>query len=534
MALLALVPLCALPTRAELVSAKITADMVQFSYDRRYVTLTGNARIFSQVVEAPSRYVKMTADLIEGDLEAGRFELLGNVDVITPDGAFAGEAVRYDLGTAQYFVREGGVMLPIENPEGERVWGYAYAREIKSEDDVLVIVDGHFTTCPGADPDYTLRVDRIRYDPASWDITFWGAQLQLYGASIPLMDRFDWNFHGRVADMNPLYWLIPTWSSRDGLRLHGAWTTRQLNLPVADGAARIWLTQRRGVRGELEVFQPVAGNLEARLNVSVKEDTRADIDRIVTIDRLPEVGLLGSWDGGGGGEARLETGITLGEYTQRADKDVPGSADLTDTRALLSARYTGNYESWRHREDNWWWVGGSQAFYGDGDHYGWLEAGVGASSRIADWWTLWAEVSHHEIAGTSPFEFDDIDVATELTGGSSFRLGPAWTMNLGGRYDLDRNELRDYTIELRRRTDCLTWKAEYRDISDGIRVGLEINGLFGNYDPPPSPGPEAGVPRFWKRVRAEEAAEAERVSNLDDRCPPTTPAQDIPNEVERP
>lgn len=534
-ALLALALACPRPATAELVSARVTADNIEFSYDRRYVTLTGNARIFGQVVEDPSRYVKMAADLIEGDLEAGRFELFGNVDVITPDGAFSGEAVRYDLGTAQYFVRRGGIMLPIENPEGERVWGYAYAREITSEDQVLILTDGRFTTCPGPDPEYTLEVDRIRYDPESWDITFWGAKLRLYGARIPLMDKFEWNFHGRVAEMNPLYWLIPTWSSRDGLRLHWGWTTRQLSLPVEDGSVRLWLTQRRGIRGELEAFEPVTDNLDARLNVSVKEDTSADIDRVVTIDRLPEIGLLGSWDGGGWGGARLQTEVILGEYTQRADEDVPGSVEVTDTRALVSVRYTANYESRRRHQGSWWWVGGAQAFYGGGEDYGWVEAGVGGAADLADWWTLWGEVSHHEIAGTSPFDFDDIDVATELTGLSSFRIDPRWTVNLGGRYDLDRNELRDYTIELRRRTDCLTWKAEYRDISDGIQVGLEVNGLFGNYDPPPSPGPEAGVPDFWERVEAEEAARRQPLSDPDTWCPPTAPAQATDtSEVGRP
>lgn len=498
--------LCLGPADAELVSARVSALNVEFSYGRRYVTLTGEARIFAQVVEDPSRYVKMSADLIEGDLEAGHFELLGNVEVITPDGAFSGEAVSYDLSTARYSVRRGGIMLPIENAEGERVWGYAYAREIEAEDDVVVITDGHFTTCPSSEPDYLLRVDRIRYDAQSWDISVWGARLQLHGMEIPLMSRFDWNFHGRVGEMNPLYWLIPTWSNRDGLRLQGAWTTRQLNLPVADGAARLWLTQRRGLRGEFTAIQPAGGNLEARLNVSVKEDTRADIDRVVTVDRLPELRLLGSWDGDGWGDGRLQAELTLGDYVQRADEDLPDAAEVTDTRVSLSARYTGNYDAWDDREGAWWWVGGSQALYGSGEHYGWVEAGVGASAELTDWWELWAEVSHRAIAGDSPFDFDDLDVATELTGHSRLSLAPGWSLGFGGRYDLDLDELRDYTIELRRRTDCLTWKAEYHDVSGGVQVGLEINGLFGNYEPPPSPGPEAGVPHYWEQIDQQQAA----------------------------
>ncbi len=484
---------------AELITAKVTADEVEFSYDRRYVTLTGNARIFGQVVNDPARYVRMSADFIEGDLQTGRFELLGDVEIITPDGALSGEAVQYNMRTAEYSLRRGGMMLPIENPAGERIWGFAYAREINAEDHVIYITDGRFTTCDRPDPDYVVEVDRIRYDPATMDIVIWGGALRLYDLRIPLLPKVTWNFTGQPDKISPLYWFIPTYSSRDGLRLSWTRGMRHLEMPW-DGYVGVKLTERRGIRGELHAFENLNDELSWQLNVTYKEDIAADLDRQVTIDRLPEVGLRGAWDEFGWDAARLEAAVTVGQYTQRADDGLPGDVDTTHNRLHLSARYVGNPAGRDGHTGAWWWVGGSQAWYDDGQQYGWLEAGVGGGTDVTSWLNVWAEVSHHAIDGTTPFRFDDIDIETELSGLTSIRLSPLWTVNVGGRYDLDVGDLRDYTVELRRRDHCLTWTAQYHDVTSSVGIGLEINGIFGNFEPTTTRRPEDGVPEYWDYI----------------------------------
>jgi len=483
---------------AEVVSAKVTADQIDFSYDRRYVTLSGHARIFGQVVDDPSRYVRMHAGYIEGDLETGRFELFGDVEIITAEGALAGESVHYNMRTAEYSLRRGGVMLPFENPAGERIWGYAYAREISAEDSVVYITDGRFTTCPSLDPEYMLEVDRIEYHPDTMDISVWGGALQLYETRIPLLPRIDWNFTGDPGRISPVYALIPTYSSRDGVRLAWTWGMRRLEMPF-DGSVSLKLTQRRGIRGELHASREW-GNFVPLVNVTYEEDIRSDLDRTATIDRLPEVGLAAAWDGAGWSGGRVETEVLVGRYTQREDPDIAGDADLTESRLRVGARYLGNPAASDDRAGAWWWVGGSQSWYGDGEDYGWLEAGVGGGAEVTDWLSLWAEAAHYAVEGATPFDFDDIDIETELTGGAAVDFSAMWGTRLWGRYDLDRGDLRDYTIELRRRTECLTWTAGYHDLGGGVRIGLEVNGLFGNFEPPPQRSVEEGVPRYWDRI----------------------------------
>jgi len=489
--------------RADLVSIKVDARQIDFSYGDRYVTLSGNARVFGQVIDDPSQFVKMRASFIEGDLETGRFELYGDVEIITPDGALSGESVRYNTRTSEYWLRRGGVMLPLENERGERVWGYAYAREIETDDDVVYITDGRFTTCDDPDPDYVLEVDRIRYDPETWDVTVWGGGLRLYDVKIPLLPRFDWNFHGRADQMSPLYWFVPTYSGRDGLRLYWERPLRALEMPL-QGTVGVTLTQRRGIRAELHGERDL-GDLSALLNVTYKEDICADVDRSVTIDRLPELGVAGAWDGGGWGRDRLQAAAWLGRYTQRADSHLPDDVDVTEDRLRVEARYTGNHEAWRDRTGAWWWLGGSQAFYADGRRYGWLGAGAGASAQVTDWFSVWAEISHHLVDGATPFEFDDIDIETELNGVAMLRVSPSWSVGLGGRYDLDTDGFRDYSIELRRRDHCLTWTAEYHDLGTGVRLGVEVNGLYGNFEPPEQRSVEDGVPRYWDRADGLDA-----------------------------
>ncbi|MGD9497437.1 MAG: hypothetical protein AB7Y46_14145 [Armatimonadota bacterium] len=485
-------------TSADLVSVKVTAQRVEFSYDRRYVTLSGNARLFAQVVNNPSRYVSMQAGLIEGDLEAGRFELCGDVKIATPDSALAGDAARYDTATGQYWLRRGGVMLPIENPEGERVWGYAYAGEIETIDDVVYVIDGRFTTCDQPEPHYALEVDRIRYRPDTMQLTAWSGALRLYGVRIPLVPRVTVGLAEQQQRCSPIYWFSPGYSGRDGLRMQADRSLRSLDLPV-EGTLSLKLTQRRGLRGELEM-RHAWGNFAGRLNVTYEEDVQSDLEHFATINRLPELGVVGSWEGGGRGLDRVELGLWAGRYTQQAHPEAGPGEDITRQRLLLEARYVGNEPGRAKRAGAWWWVGGSQAFYDDGASYRWLEGGMGAALEPADWFSAWAEVSHRLPGGKTPFTFDDIDIQTELAALARVRLSPIWRLDLGGRYDFDLETLRDYSVELRRRSHCLTWTAEYNDVGESIRLGVEINGLFGNFEPPEQRSPEQGVPRYWDHV----------------------------------
>jgi lipopolysaccharide assembly outer membrane protein LptD (OstA) len=207
------------PAVAERVTTNFDAERVDFSFDRKLVTLEGNAHLFSQVADDPSRYVRITADLIEGDISRGRFEMVGDVRIETPEGAMEGSSAFYNARTAQYSLRRGGLMVQMGEGEGEAVTcGFAYAAEIATEGEIVYMTRGRFTTCSRPRPHYSLEADRFRWNPETQEVVVYGGSIHLYGLEIPVLPEIPYSFG--EADRNmPSLLPFPTYTSRDGLRL---------------------------------------------------------------------------------------------------------------------------------------------------------------------------------------------------------------------------------------------------------------------------------------------------------------------------
>ncbi len=492
---------------AERVTATLDADQVDFSYDRRLVSLRGNARVDSQVVDDPTRFVRLNAESIEGDLSRGRFELIGDVRIVTPRGVLEGESAFYDTTTARYSVRKAALMAPLTELVDAEVCGYAYAREITGEDEVVYLVDARFTTCDRANPHYALEVNRLRWNTEAEQIVVEGGGIRLYGVRIPLIPGLRHSV-AVGAEEAPELLPVPGYTDREGLRLGWSFV---LGEPTADivGRAGLGLRQRKGIQAWAWGLADV-GNLETRFGATVRENNYEDIDHVVSLDRLPEVGVHGSWDIVA--DQRLSAGITLGHYRQHAEDDVPG---VSDDRVLLEAKLHGGAERRGTPGTSWWWVRGSHAEYADGAHYSTVGAGLGGATSLTPWLSGSAELRHHLTDGASPFIWDDIDIETELSAESALRFGPDWGVRLAGRYDLDRNELRSWRAQLRRREHCLTYTLGYSDTGDFLSLGIEINGLFGSEEPPPQRCAEEGPPDYWGRE--DRAENADSPKSADDR-----------------
>lgn len=484
---------------AEQVTATLDADQVDFSYDRKLVTLSGNARVHSQVVDDPSRFVKLRADTIEGDLSRGRFELLGDVSIITPQGALTGESAFYDTQRAEYSLRRAALMAPLTDLPDATVHGYAYAREITGENEIVYLIDARFTTCDRVEPHYCFAVDRLRWDTRTQQIVVEGGGIELYGLRIPLLPTLRHSFAAddeAALDTMP----IPGYTGREGLRLGWQFLLGEPT-DALSGHAGLALRQRKGLQtwawGSADI-----GPLAARFGAGLRENNDGDIDNVISLDRLPEIGITGAWDLA---DVRsLSAGLTLGHYRQRAEDTIPR---VEEDRALIEATVRGGIGAPNLPGSSWWWLRGSHALYGDGAHYSTIGGGLGAAATLTPWLSGSAELRHHLTDGASPFAWDDIDIETELDARGEFTLDRRWRLRLGGRYDLDRDEMRHWNVELRRREHCLTWKLGYSDRGEFFSMGVEIDGLFGNHQPPPQGRLEDGPPDFWTRPAEADGAQ---------------------------
>jgi len=490
---LVLIAVATAPSAAERVVTNFDADQVDFSLDRERVTLQGDAHLTSQVADDPSRYVRIEANLIEGDITSGHFEMLGDIRIVTPRGAMEGDSASYDAGTAQYSLRHGGIMVPLGEGEGREVTcGFAYAQEIASEGEIVYITRGRFTTCSRPNPHYSFQAKRFRWNPETQQVVAYGGSLQLYGLEIPMLPEVPYSF-GEAGGNMPSLWPFPTYTGRDGLRLGWNFNIGDAMDPPYTNVRVMW-RQLRPLQVSTRTFYDVNENLRARLRLGLREDVRQDIDRIVPVDRYPEIGLEGEWDVWGG-DYGLQSDLSAGHYRQRREDDL---APVTEKRVRLQARLTGNPEGTYEPGELWWWVDASGALYTNGMHYEALGTGIGSAAQLTNWLSGSAEFRQWVTGGQTPFVWDDVDVKTELHTNMQFRLTEDWRVRLGGRYDIVNKDLRAWDAELRRREHCLTWKVSYSDISDNLMIGAEINGLFGNDEPAKDACPVDGPPDYWE------------------------------------
>ncbi len=512
--LIAVVALCG-PLSAERVTTSFNADTVAYSYDRKRVTLTGNASLVSQVADDPSRFVHIEADVMEGDISRGRFEMVGAVRIETPRGTMEGESALYNVRTARFSLRRGGVMVPM-NEEGEpEVCGFAYAQDAVREGDVVYITNGRFTTCSKPHPHYAIKADRFRWDTETREVVAYGGSLRVYGLEIPMLPEIPYSFSDEEGNM-PSLMPFPTYSGRDGLRL--GWSFIVGN-PMDYPRSRIRVRWRQ--LRPLHVFSRTlfhAGeNRKFRVNLALREDVRQDIDHVVPIDRYPEFGFE---DTRQFGDCLLETDISAGHYRQHDDDDLP---EVREDRVRVETRLSGNSEGYLEPGETWWWLEGSESLYGDGSHYATLGGGVGAATRLTDWAAGNLELRRWVTDGESPFAWDDVDVKTELNSHLQFTLTDSWRVRVNGRYDLDGGILRAWEAQLRRREHCLTWTVSYSDIDNDFLIGAEINGLFGNDEPPENPCPDDGPADYWKTH--DTGSPTEEASADDQSQQPTTADQ---------
>lgn len=453
-----------------------TAEDVEVGWDARTVSLRGNAELYGVSEQDPERWVRITADLIEGNLATGRFEALGGVLMFTERATMGGEALVFNANTSEFQLRRGGLAVALDDKAAEPVYGFAYGRELYSQrvgerrDQVVHLVGARFTTCERVDPHFALEAGEMVLDTSTRRLQVRDAAVRLYGVRVPLLPYF-WTYVGGGPGGSEL---IPqaSYTSRDGLAL--SW-----GLPIAipqrqittSGALR--LTTRRGVRAELDMQGPLGG-MTGHLRASVKEEVLSDFEERSLVDRLPELALGNAWQTDLFGGTQLDAQLAVGWYKQRGAE---GEPDVSDGRALASVRFGHNYEGQRQGTGQWWWVAATEQLYFGGGDYTILEAGVGAGGRLTDRLGGWLSYRYRYHRGASPFEFDDVDVPQLLSAGMRWDLDENWTLGASGYYDLDEGAVRDYRLELGRRVHCLTWKLWYRSLTGGVGLGIGLNGI---------------------------------------------------------
>ncbi len=370
--------------------------------------------------------------------------------------------------------------------------GFAYGREMSNDGHLIRVTGARATTCERASPHYALEARRLVYDTQSGDVQVRGGALRMYGVRIPLLPTFTTSLTDETK-MRPDAVPEPRWGGRDGFALK--WGL-PFQFPGEHISAKgsVLLTSRRGIRGQIDVQGPI-GPMTGHVRASHKEDVKSDVDQWSLIDRRLEFVLDQAWDTDLFGGTQLAAELSAGDFKQYA---VAGQPEVSDQRALASLRLSQNDDQWRRGMGSWWWTEARTQLYDAADEYTVIELGAGAGTRLTDWLSGSLTYIHRDASGATPFEFDDEDIESEISGRARIDFDDNWSMRWTGRYDVEIDDMRDYEIELARRVHCLTWKLAYRDVSESISLGVAINGLFGDEPAAQERCVEDGPPRYWR------------------------------------
>ena len=464
--------------RTPILTVHISGDKVVNDEAAKRIEVAGNVRILAYTSDPDSPRVAISAEMVSVDTAAKVVEARGSVLLRTGQGAFRGEDLHIDMRTDEMRMSQAVASVDVSQ-EGDRIFrAFFRGDEIRwDEGSVLVVVNGMLTPCEETDdPDVGASVGRLVWNSDTGKVVAHRGELHFLGIRIPLLSRISFK-HGRGGARGGPDRLFPGYSGADGiymplscefLKSHSGWS----------GTTQVRVGTRSHLRGVASIVRTSPAE-ETGIWWSRQVHVTDDITRRLSISRLPEIRYVRHFDIAEPHSA-WEAGVSVGRFHER---DEYTAEVRSDSRVSLWGRYLQNPDQKRKRDGHWYGAQVTQNFYDKGSYYRDLSVEAGIGGPIADDLNGSLELIRHHTSGASPFFFDDVDIEWEALGTLKWQMTPRWGFYADGRYDVKASSLRDYRLELSRRSRYLTWTAGYRFTDQSIGLRLDINGLTGDTEP---------------------------------------------------
>ncbi len=471
---LALLGVCAAgsPVRAEAqgepkhIRLSVEADEAEYSGEDATTSLSGHVRLRASDLPGYVPEVTIEADRVRLGLRTGETEAGPVATVTMPRLRLSAQDMRYNLRSQRF--EAGSVRSVVQMPINGRELGiYGRSKHIEGTAGDFELRGTHLSTCDHDPPHYSLDVRRAQVRLDRSQLIIHNAGIRLWGMRVPLVSRYSLDLGGRGAEASGLSGIkLPGFSAVDGFYVP---YLRRFSAPrdpiQAELDAR--LCMRHLISGTLaaEYAQPGFRVWAAAARHLESED---DVSQKLVHDALPEVGLEEVYQAGSSTySARFLTGRYRDEIASSGWKETNEAATLRLDWNVVQRSVQGLSVLWAG-------AGVRGSVYGTGDSYRTLDcrAGVG----FTPWAKAHVEVEYrrHFLAGHTPFEFDDVDLPSEACLVVSTPLTRNWSVQATGRYDLEQSELRDYTLDLARRTHCIIWHLNYRFVGSRFNFMAEL------------------------------------------------------------
>jgi len=421
-----------------------------YHYDAASDTVAAEGGVLAEFSGITLSSSELTADLAHQSLAAP-----GKVEVAGPQFKLEGENLTYDL------LSRSGILL---NPVGEVTSAPSRAKKaqnwpllVRGEKIVLsyntfTLSQGRFTLCDAEKPHFWLKANRLVIAPGK-SATLYSGSLSLYGHDLIHYPKYTLSLKGKPQLPVPIVGFNKGWGAHAGF-----------SAPLLGGRAQVAVASRGGLVGKWgaggEVKLGSGSPLEWEAAVGRREDAKDPFNSALLLNLYPLVFLETT-------EGRLGTlTATLGRIEELPTRVLRNKAGIRwlgpgKEVALGDATLTLTPQLWHN-----WYAGGQQ--------YSVAALEVELKSRLGPGRTLSLAYVHNAVGGTTPFQYDDVNIKRELRPGLEWRLAPKWGVDLAGRYDVDKGEFADDSFTVNAIQHCLTYSLEWRKARGqfNLSVGL--------------------------------------------------------------
>lgn len=444
----------------------VRADNEEYNLENQQFIAEGNAVV-------TYKDVTLKADTITGNSWTGDIEAHGNVSFLRKESTLTGESFTYNFKTEKGLANDASATLNNIQYRG---------KEFKSELNRYTVTGSRFTTCDREKPHYYMSARELIIEPDK-KLTARDVSIVFFGKRILNVPKYTINLDKK----NPSETKLPP----IGISGHyGIFTSYEFDIshePRTVGALELRLSTEYTFQGGL-MYDRIAGRpifLRATSYQPFYGGTRSGL----TISKLPEVGAR--FHSGEAAESfenprnsiNLSAGtinplrfkrdnrkmnyvseVGFGKFTQYPDDKTSERMDARaiawldpvaiDSKTVISPG-----------------IGIRLSHYSTGDDYTDLGLSLALARRLGS--DSYASITYatHSVSGSTPFEFDAVELTDELHGLLRLHAGD-YAIELGGRYDLNNKEFFDKEISIARRFHCIepkiTFKNRFKEFSIGI------------------------------------------------------------------
>jgi len=390
--------------QAKGITISLGADDIQGSYADETAALSGNVRLRAEGLPGPVHEVEMEGDRITVALQPGDVAAPGMATLRAPGLEVHGKDVLYNLRSHDFHAEDAraAIVLPLQDHE---VTVFADSKTIDSANGETELRQARVTTCEREHPHYAVTVRRAQVLPARDRVALYGGTVELYGVRLLFVPKLNESL-GLRKTQEPFELALPGYSSVDGFYYP---VKRRLTPPEQPFEAKLnlRLTQNSLLAGRV-LTDYTQGGLHVWGSVIRHDQRQDDLTQRLLYDALPEFGVEFTRETG----AWTVHGQLSGGYYR--EKNLARNERAAGTGATLSLGWDWKHPLRGRDAAVSAGVGARGSLYGDGDSYRTVDLHVvgsrplwsGADGRLG--------LRHYFIGGHTPFQFDDVDLRTEL------------------------------------------------------------------------------------------------------------------------